>query len=75
MAQRFIVMFENVSTYEKYKNDVIAGGGTIVCDLGSSLMGFTAEITPTVLALMQAESLCGNGISNIEADSIVTTQK
>ncbi|KIJ67704.1 hypothetical protein HYDPIDRAFT_107172 [Hydnomerulius pinastri MD-312] len=59
MTQKFTVMLKDRATYEKYKQEVIAGGGTIVHDHGF-LQGFTAEIPDTVL--YQWKSFVGSDI-------------
>ncbi|KIJ67703.1 hypothetical protein HYDPIDRAFT_107170 [Hydnomerulius pinastri MD-312] len=73
MAQRFTVMLKDAATYEKYKQDVLAGGGTIVHDL-KTLQGFTAEIPDPVLTLMRTGNLADNGILALDADGIATIQ-
>ncbi|KIK97106.1 hypothetical protein PAXRUDRAFT_825276 [Paxillus rubicundulus Ve08.2h10] len=74
MAQKFIVIFNDLSSYQKYKKDVVAEGGTIVNDYGTIALGFAAEIPDTVLQLMRASGLSGGGILSLEADSVVTIQ-
>ncbi|KAF8844729.1 hypothetical protein BDN67DRAFT_962682 [Paxillus ammoniavirescens] len=74
MAKKFIVMLNNLSSYEKYKKDVVESGGTIVNDYGNIGLGFAAEIPESLLQLMYASNLSGNDILSIEADSVVTIQ-
>ncbi|KAF8441356.1 hypothetical protein L210DRAFT_979194 [Boletus edulis BED1] len=71
--QTFILMFENASAYDKYKQEVIASGGKIKDDLGA-LLGFTAVMPPTLVQSIRAGSLVDNGITSFEPDSVVTIQ-
>jgi hypothetical protein len=78
-GQTVILMFKDVSSYRKHKEEVVSSGGTIKYDLGETLLGFTAVIPPTS-ALLQlvcsgnSNSLDDRGISSFELDSKVTTQ-
>jgi len=72
--QTFILMFDTVPAYDKYKREVIECGGEIKDDLGPSLMGFTAIMPPTLVQSIRAGSLVDNGISSFEPDSVVTIQ-
>ncbi|KIJ18867.1 hypothetical protein PAXINDRAFT_166816 [Paxillus involutus ATCC 200175] len=67
-------MFNDSSSYEKYKKDVVENGGTIVHDYGNIGLGFAAEIPENLLQLMYTSNLSSNDIISIEADSVVTTQ-
>jgi len=74
MSQTFIVTFDNKTSYEKYKQDVIAKGGSIKNDLGSTLLGFTVVIPPTLVQTIFSGNLKDSGISSFELDSKVKIQ-
>ncbi|KAI6046167.1 hypothetical protein EDC04DRAFT_2632345 [Pisolithus marmoratus] len=74
MPTRVTMMLKDDASYNKYKGEVLSGGGQMIHDY-EGLLGFTADLPEQLFSELQStSSVTGGDILSFEPDSVVTIQ-